>query len=207
MAENNNTQIEENYWTERYKVQNTGWDLGQPSQPLKLYFDQIKDKNCRILIPGAGNGYEAEYLFSIGFKNVFVLDISALPIQNFIDKNPDFPKNQLIIGNFFEHIGEYDLIIEQTFFCSFEPTKPNRNRYASKMANLLAANGKLIGLWFDIPLVPGNSEKRPFGGTKVEYLNYLNPFFTTKSFEPCYNSNETRAGTELFGIFSKKDNR
>jgi hypothetical protein len=49
----------ENYWTNRYETESTGWDLGSPSTPLKTYFEQLKAKTLHILIPGAGNAYEA----------------------------------------------------------------------------------------------------------------------------------------------------
>jgi methyl halide transferase len=204
MPDKINSAQTENYWTNRYKDQSTGWDIGYPSEPLKAYIDQLTDKNIRILIPGAGNAYEAEYLYAQGFKNVFVMDISAIPLQNFKDRNPNFPKEQLIGANFFKHQGGYDLIIEQTFFCSFEPTKENRQLYGEKMSQLLNPNGKLVGVWFNIPLVEDNMDKRPFGGTKTEYIGYLTPFFNVKTFETCYNSIEPRAGQELFGIFEKK---
>ncbi len=199
-----NTEKEESYWTNRYKEQLVGWDLGAPSEPLKAYLDQLTDKNLRILIPGAGNAYEAEYLFEQGFENVFVMDISALPLQNFKARMPLFPENHLIEANFFEHTWQYDLILEQTFFCSFEPTQKNREIYAEKMAQLLKPKGKLVGVWFDIPLIE-NTIKRPFGGTKKEYLGYLSPFFEVKIFEPCHNSIKSRVGQELFGIFVKKN--
>jgi methyl halide transferase len=196
--------ITELYWTNRYKDQNTGWDIGYPSTPLKEYIDQLEDKSIRILIPGAGNAYEAEYLIELGFKNVYVMDISKLPLDNFMERNPNFPQEQLIEANFFEHQGNYDLIIEQTFFCSFEPTKTNRQNYAKQMHQLLNPKGKLVGVWFDIPLVEGNMDKRPFGGSKDEYWEYLNPFFETIVFENCYNSIKPRENQELFGIFIKK---
>jgi methyl halide transferase len=204
MASAKNTATEEAYWSERYEEQRTGWDIGAPSLPLKTYIDQLQDKNLRILIPGAGNAYEAEYLFNQGFRNVFVMDISEIPLQNFKARMPEFPDNQLIEANFFEHSSQYDLILEQTFFCSFEPTQANRTAYSEKMSQLLAPNGKLVGLWFDIPLVEGNMDKRPFGGTKQLYLSYLSPFFKTKTFEKCHNSITPRANQELFGIFIKK---
>ncbi len=202
----NNTlnNITENYWTNRYKEHSTGWDIGYPSTPLKEYIDQLTDKTIRILIPGAGNAYEAEYLILQGFSNVFVMDISAIPLQNFMERNPNFPKEQLIEANFFEHKGQYDLILEQTFFCSFEPTETNRKLYAKTMYQLLAPNGKLVGVWFDIPLVEGNMDKRPFGGSKSEYENYLNSYFEIITFETCINSIKPRKDTELFGIFKKK---
>jgi methyl halide transferase len=200
-----NTPQEADYWTNRYQTENTGWDLGAPSTPLKTYIGQLDNQNLRILIPGAGNAYEAEYLFHQGFKNVFVMDIATLPLRNFKERNPTFPDNQLIETNFFEHIGQYDLILEQTFFCSFEPTQANRKLYGKTMAQLLKPKGKLVGLWFDIPLVEGNQDKRPFGGTKEAYLTYLSPHFDVITFEKCYNSIKPRAGQELFGIFMAKD--
>jgi len=195
---------ENDYWSKRYKESRTGWDIGYPSTPLKEYIDQLKNKNLKILIPGAGNAYEAEYLFQNGFKNVFVLDVSPIPLEAFKKRIPEFPEEQLLLGDFFELTGQYDLILEQTFFCSFIPTSENRNRYAQKMAKLLQPNGKLVGLWFDIPLLEANMEKRPFGGTQEEYLNYLAPFFEVKTFKSCHNSITPRAGKELFGIFIKK---
>ncbi len=197
------TNAEEQYWALRYEESRTGWDIGSPSTPLKTYIDQIEDKNKRILIPGAGNAYEAEYLHQEGFKEVYILDIAQAPLDAFHQRVPDFPKEHLLQANFFSHESQYDLIFEQTFFCSFPPLPENRSRYAKQMASLLSAQGKLVGLWFTFPLT-GEMTKRPFGGTKEEYLGYLDPYFKTISFEPSYNSIEPRQGNELFGIFQKK---
>ena len=198
-----NTESEKNYWAQRYQNEKTGWDIGSPSTPLKSYIDQLDNKQLRILIPGAGNSYEAEYLFKNGFEQVYILDIASEPLELFKKRVPNFPTDHIIEGNFFEHQGTYDLILEQTFFCSFLPTTSNRKLYAKTMQELLTQNGKLVGLWFDIPLT-GDMEKRPFGGTKSEYLKYLSPFFAIHTFEPCYNSIHPRANSELFGIFRKK---
>jgi thiopurine S-methyltransferase len=194
---------EKEYWTKRYKEERTGWDIGAPSRPLKEYINQLKDKNIRILIPGAGNGYEAQYLWKNGFKNVYILDISEIPLRAFRERNPAFAKANVLQENFFEHQGKYDLILEQTFFCSCVPTVENRTAYAKQMAQLLKPSGKLVGLWFNFPLT-GNMEKRPFGGTQEEYVSYLSPYFKTKLFKRAYNSIAPRLGKELFGIFLKK---
>lgn len=194
---------QEQYWSQRYVANSTGWDIGYASTPLVEYINQLEDKNIRILIPGAGNAYEAEYLFQQGFTNVFVLDISELPLKALKERVPQFPEAQLLHEDFFTHEGTYDLILEQTFFCSFEPTKENRSEYAKKMSELLAPGGKLVGLWFKHPLFEG--AKRPFGGKKREYLGYLELFFSVKVFEDCSNSIKPRQGNELFGIFNKKE--
>ncbi len=191
------------YWTQRYIENRMGWDIGYVSTPLKEYIDQLVDKNIKILIPGAGNAYEAEYLFQQGFRNVDILDISQKPLDAFSERVPKFPKAQLVLGDFFTLKGSYDLILEQTFFCSFVPTHENRISYTKQMANLLNKNGKLVGLWFDIPLT-GDMEKRPFGGDKKLYLSYLEPYFNILCFEKCYNSIPERQGSELFGILKKK---
>ncbi len=197
------TQNEETYWSQRYHEDQTGWDIGYPSAPLKTYIDQLTHKAIKILIPGAGNAYEAKYLWQQGFTNVYVMDISPVPLAAFRKRNPDFPENQLLLQDFFEHTGAYDLILEQTFFCSFVPTAENRFAYAKQMNSLLKPTGKLVGVWFDIPLTK-NVEKRPFGGDKKLYLKYLAKYLKMVTFEPCNNSIPPRQGKELFGVFTKK---
>lgn len=198
-----NLKKEQDYWTERYLAGSTGWDIGYPSTPLKTYIDQLTNKSIKILIPGAGNAYEAEYLWQQGFANVYVMDISTEPLTTFQKRNPDFPKEQLLKEDFFQHKGAYDLIFEQTFFCSFLPIDDNRYAYAKQMNSLLEPQGKLVGVWFDIPLTD-DMEKRPFGGDKELYLKYLSKHLKVMSFEKCYNSIAPRQGNELFGIFTKK---
>ncbi|WP_273567304.1 methyltransferase domain-containing protein [Maribacter halichondriae] len=193
---------EQEYWSQRYKEARTGWDIGYPSTPIKEYIDQLKDKTISILIPGAGNAYEAEYLWKQGFTNVFIMDISEIPLEEFKRRNPDFPEEQILHKDFFEHEGQYNLIVEQTFFCSLIPTDENRNAYAKHMASLLKPTGKLVGVWFDFPLT-GDMENRPFGGNRELYLKYLEPYFKGQTFERCYNSIPPRQENELFGIFKK----
>ncbi|NRA91094.1 MAG: SAM-dependent methyltransferase, partial [Psychroserpens sp.] len=94
--------LNESYWDDRYKNNNTGWDLGMVSPPLKSYFDQLEDKELRILIPGGGNSYEAEYLFSKGFPNIYVVDLSRTVLERFQERVPAFPSEHLLHNNFFD---------------------------------------------------------------------------------------------------------
>ena len=191
--------LDEQFWDDRYKSENTGWDIGYISTPLKEYFDQLENKNLNILIPGGGNSYEAEYLFKKGFKNVFVVDLSETALSNLLIRIPSFPKENLIHSNFFDLKKTFDLIIEQTFFCAINPKF--RPQYAKKANALLKQNGKLVGLLFCIPL---NEDHPPFGGNKEEYLAYFNPYFNIDIMEPAYNSIKSRMGNELFIKFIKK---
>ena len=191
------------YWTDRYQAGATGWDIGSASGPITAYLDQLENKQLRILIPGAGNAHEAEYAHRQGFTNVHVLDISPEPLAAFRKRVPGFPTEHIHEGDFFAHQGQYDLILEQTFFCSFPPSKVSRQAYAKKMHELLRPGGKLAGLWFDFPLVH-ETDKRPYGGSREEYLSYFKPYFDVLTLAPAHNSIKPRAGRELFGIFQKR---
>lgn len=186
------------YWQKQYKTGKTGWNIGYISPPIKTYIDQLTDKNLTILIPGAGNAYEAEYLFEKGFTNVFVLDIVKFPLENFLKRFPEFPENQIIKDDFFKHEERYDLIFEQTFFSALPVEK--RSLYVEKVYELLKPNGKLVGLLFDRDF---DSAFPPFGGNKEVYQNLFSKKFHLKVLEKAYNSIKPRHNNELFIIFEK----
>ena len=188
-----------NYWEERYKNEETGWDVGAITTPLKEYIDQLEDKSIKILIPGAGNSYEFEYLLSIGFENVSVVDFAQSPLDNIKKRLPNCNANNLILADFFEHQGMYDLILEQTFFCALDPLL--RKGYVQKMKSLLKPNGKIAGLLFQFPLTEVGP---PFGGSKEEYLGLFQNHFEIKTLETAHNSIKPREENELFFIFTKK---
>lgn len=185
--------LSESFWDTRYQNKDIGWDLGEISLPIKTYIDQLEDPSLKILIPGAGNSYEAEYLFLKGFKNVFVADLSKTALNNFKKRVPNFPDENLLHVNFFDISDSFDLIIEQTFFCALNPKF--RNAYAEKTHSLLKPEGKLVGLLFDKPLY---TDRPPFGGSKEEYITYFKPYFELDIFESSYNSMPSREGSELF---------
>jgi SAM-dependent methyltransferase len=191
--------LSSNAWENRYLKNDIGWDLGEVSTPLKEYFNQLENKEIKILIPGGGNSYEAEYLFKNGFKNVFVVDFSKSAIENIQKRIPNFPSSQLIHGDFFELENSFDLIIEQTFFCAINPNL--RAAYIVKMHQLLKSKGKLVGLMFNAPL---NKDKPPFGGNKEDYLVSFKLLFNIEKMQACYNSFGNRKGRELFVKMLKK---
>jgi hypothetical protein len=193
------TRFDKTYWESKYSTQATGWDIGYASTPLITYFDQLSNRELKILIPGGGNCYEAEYLIEQGFKNIFVIDIAEQPLKNLKKRFPNFPDSHLIHDDFFNHHGKYDLIVEQTFFCALDPVL--RKKYVEKTVDLLTEKGKLAGLLFDFELT---EEGPPFGGSLEEYLKLFPPYFKIKKLESCYNSIQPRTGRELFFIFEKK---
>lgn len=191
----------EDFWTKRYSENQTGWDIGYPSPALIDFVEKEVGKEAKILMPGAGNAYEASWMMENGWKNVHVLDISPIPLQNLQARNPKFPASQLIKGDFFKHSGTYDFILEQTFFCALPPSM--REDYISQMASLLPGGGMLAGLLFQFPLT---DQGPPFGGSKSEYLERFSPFFEIRHMDTSKLSIKPRKGNELwFEAVRKQD--
>lgn len=195
--------LDEIFWETRYQQGETGWDIGHGSPALTAYFETLSNKSLAILIPGCGNAHEVDTLLEMGFSNITVLDIAASPLKVIAERQAKAIEEgqlKLICGDFFKHTGQYDFIMEQTFFCALNPAL--RDDYAMQMHSLLNTNGLLAGLLFDFPLT---SEGPPFGCNREGYLTHFNKHFNILSMEPCKNSIKPRAGRELFFILQKAD--
>ena len=192
--------LDASYWEAQYEAKTTGWDLGKVAPPIQTYVDTIADKNCSILIPGCGNSYEAEYFLEQGFTNITVVDIAPTPIAVLKEKFINNSNIQIILGDFFEHQGKYDLVLEQTFFCALPPTM--RQKYVWKMHQLLTDKGILAGLLFNRTFESGP----PFGGSKEEYELLFAATFDFLKMDVSENSIAPRANSELF-IELKKNNQ
>jgi SAM-dependent methyltransferase len=190
------------YWNNRFKNHDTPWDTGAVSTPLKTYIDQLTDKSIAILIPGCGNAYEAAYLLQNGFTRVTVIDISPDLTQRLTAKFTACTGSLLTVvtGDFFDLKGQYDLIIEQTFFCALDPVL--REKYVVQVQALLKTSGKLAGVLFNKEFA---SAGPPFGGSMQEYRQFFSRYFQIKTMEPCYNSIAARAGAECFFIAVNKE--
>lgn len=183
-----------NYWQKRYLDQNTGWNAGRCTRPIATYIDQLNDLTLKILIPGCGHGHEAQYLYEKGFRNIHLCDWAQEPLDQLQEKLSDLPANHFHQGDFFAlQETNFDLIIEQTFFCALSPNL--RPQYAQKTASLLAPSGQLIGLLFKFPLTEAGP---PFGGSFSEYQQLFSPHFSKVQINDCYNSIKPRSGKEYF---------
>ncbi|WP_276484437.1 methyltransferase [Paraflavitalea pollutisoli] len=187
------------YWDNLYNSRQTAWDIGYPSTPLKTYIDQLTDKNAAILVPGCGNGYEVAYLLQQGFTNVTAIDISPVLTARLEEKLREWVGKTLsiITSDFFTTVGQYDIILEQTFFCALPPVR--REDYVHQVHRLLKPGGRLAGVLFDRDFEGGP----PFGGHRAEYEQLFKENFQLKVLAPCNNSIPPRAGSELFIVAEK----
>lgn len=179
------------FWNSRYQNGETGWDIGYPSPPLKAILDTLPNKHNRILIPGAGNAWEARYAWENGFTQLYVIDIAPLAVEGLRKACPQHA-DKVILGDFFEHEGKYNLILEQTFFCALHPSL--REAYAEKMTKLLLPGASVQGVLFATAM---NSDRPPYGGSATAYAQLFRKYFQQVSIAPCENSIPARANNEL----------
>ncbi len=179
------------YWEKLYQDGHTGWDLGRVSGPMQHIIDQFHDKALKILVPGAGNGYEVAYLHQNGFYNVYLLDWAAPPLKTFAVKYPGFPKDHLLHNDFFLLEDQFDLVLEQTFFCALDPVL--RPDYVLKMSDILRDRGRLQGVLFKVPL---NEDHPPFGGSIEEYHQLFAGKFIIEYLAESLHSDPGRVGKE-----------
>ena len=186
-------ELDKNYWETQWHNKKTGWDIGYSSPAIEEYMRQYQNKDAKILIPGCGNAYEVAFLWNLGFKNLTVLDIASEAVQILKEKYKEKVGVSILCEDFFTHAEKYDLIIEQTFFCSLSPIL--RPKYAEKMHELLNENGRIIGLVFNRSFEKNGP---PFGGNMQEYQSIFEKYFEIKKMEECYNSIQPRKGSEVF---------
>lgn len=175
------------YWEQRYATGQTGWDIGHVSAPLRQIIDALPDKQLRILVPGAGNGYEVRYLHACGFTDVTVIDLAATPLAQLAASLPERSNIRLLQADYFDHDGQYDVQLEQTFFCALAPRL--RPAYVRHAHRLLVPGGQLRGVLFDRTFdQPGP----PFGGSADEYRELFAPCFELRTLIPCDHSEGKR---------------
>ena len=191
--------LDAQYWDAQWKSNTIGWDLGVPAPPLVAFMDTIENKEAKILIPGCGNAYEAEYLVSKGFTNITLIDISETASAILNEKFLNQDAVRVLCEDFFELKDSFDIIIEQTFFCALPPSM--RQRYVWKMHSLLNDQGILAGLLFNRQF----DVSPPFGGSSEEYEKLFQTAFHIDQLSTANNSVSPRANSELFFSFVKNN--
>lgn len=193
-------ELDASFWNKCWLDGQTGWDVGYASPPIIKFLEQYNHKNAAILIPGCGNAYEAEWMAENGFTNITLVDIATEAVARLKSKFKMQTQVNVLCEDFFQHQGKYDLIIEQTFFCA--QVLERREEYVQKIASLLNTKGEIAGVLFGRNFdAPGP----PFGGEAATYQSLFEPYFNIKKLEACYNSIPSRAGSELFIHFVKKE--
>lgn len=191
--------LDKKFWNTRWENGRTGWDIGQASPAIMDFIGSFFNKKAKIIIPGCGNAYEAQALVEDGFTDITLIDIAPVLVEKLKNKFKNLPEIKVICGDFFAHRGKYDILIEQTFFCTLLLEK--RNDYVEKVYSLLKPEGQLIGVLFNVPL---GTDHPPFGGNNQEYKQLFSTHFKINTLDDCKNSIPDRVGSEAFIHFTKE---
>lgn len=133
------------FWSTRYATGRTPWDLNGVPRELHVFLARSATPG-RVLIPGCGSGYEVRAFHDAGF-DVVALDFSPVAVEQ-AHRLLGSLSRKVQFGDFFAHdfgAGRFDLIYERTFLCSMPPAR--WRDYAARMAELLAPDGHLIGIF------------------------------------------------------------
>ncbi|OHB74451.1 MAG: hypothetical protein A2Z34_06360 [Planctomycetes bacterium RBG_16_59_8] len=192
-----------NWWDERYRKGEAGWDMGKVSPPLLDLVRRGRLEPCKVLVPGCGNGYDVHFLARRGFDAVGV-DYALLATREAerLAKEKGIAA-RFIRRDFFDYArrtrDRFDLIFEQTFFCAVG--REQWGSYVRSVARLIRPGGLLIGLFFDFKDTGGGP---PFPTSREEVRDLFSPFFTIEHLARCRTSHPARKGNELLGRFRKR---
>lgn len=190
----------EEYWSQIYRTEEPGWELGRPAPALLDMLPRLKLPRSKVLILGCGSGNDAAHFAENGHV-VTAVDISNEALERGKKKyghlNINWIQSDLFkLGT--EHTHQYDVIFEHTCYCAMNPGE--RNDLVKTWLRLLAPGGHLMGVFFTM-------ERRsdpPFGGSEWELRERLKKYFQFIFWGRWKQSLGRREGKELFVYAQKK---
>lgn len=144
------------FWESFYRRGVTRWDLGGPTPPLRRLLEQGHLTPGRMIVLGAGRGYDARLYARAGF-DVTAVDFAAEAVAAMRAlAEPDAPV-EILHGDLFELPaaldGTFDYVLEYTCYCAIDPAR--RADYAGVVSRLLRPGGRLIALLFPLEFPRG----------------------------------------------------
>jgi SAM-dependent methyltransferase len=135
------------FWQERYRNQQIGWDRGGASPQLHAWLEAGHLQPCRIAVPGCGSGWEVAELAQRGF------DVTAIDYaQEAVDRTTALLaelglKARVLQADVLEWHPEtgFDAIYEQTCLCALHPDR--WIAYAAALHRWLVPEGRLYALF------------------------------------------------------------
>ncbi len=192
---------DEDFWGERYKSDNTPWDLNTFHPAITWVLPRLKLHKARILVPGCGKGHDANEFAKLG-HNVTGLDLSAEALNNaksLYGDNVNFIKGDIFkFAN--ENEDDFDGIFEHTLFCAIEPEK--RLKLVRAWHKLLPENGHLMAVFY----IPIKRNGPPFGVTEWEVQELLRPYFNISLWGRLKSQESARPMRELFVYAQRRHN-
>jgi len=191
-----------NNWDAYYDQNRDGWDLGGPTPVFKRLASSTRFAPGRMLVLGAGRGYDAREFSRHGFQ-VTAVDFASNAVSEMNRLAEEDAPVEILQQDIFTFPNEYDAsfdyILEYVCFCAIDPKR--RNEYADVVTRLLKPNGLFIDLAYPLD---GRKDGPPFGFSDKELLDLFDQRgFKLLSREKPEDSISRRKGAEELFIFQK----
>lgn len=194
--------LDATFWDSRYQERETPWDLGGPTPVFERLIREGTIPKGRLLIPGAGRGYDAIAFSKAGYQ-VTTLDLSPLACDELRTAAEAAGATlDVQVGDFFalDEQGAFDAVLEYTFYCAIPVNQ--RTAYRDQMAHLIRPGGLLFGLFF--PLQQPRPEGPPFEVSVDEIKRSFGEYFELVHEEVPADSIKPRQGNEVLMIWRRK---
>jgi len=191
-------------WEADYARHTDGWDLGEPTPIFKRLATSGQFKPGRMIVLGAGRGYDAREFARHGFA-VTAVDFALPAVQEMYRLADPAAPVEILQHDIFtlpETLNHsFDYVLEYTCFCAIDPKR--RVEYADLVTRLLKPDGIYIDLAFPLDRRKGGP---PFAVTEAEIFD----LFQKRGFKlisretPAESVSQRRNAEELF-IFQKEN--
>jgi SAM-dependent methyltransferase len=189
-------------WDENYEQGTDGWDLGRPTPVFQRLLSSRQLSPGRLIVPGAGRGYDAREFARRGFQ-VTAVDFASQAVEEMRRlASPEAPVDILqhdifTLPDTFDD--SFDYVLEYTCYCAIDPQR--RPEYADLVTRLLKPNGMYIELAFPLD---GRKGGPPFAVSASEILSLFQArgFKLISREKPAESISARRHAEELF-LFQK----
>ncbi len=192
------------YWEDLYKAKKDVWDLGKVSPILdEIFKSAAVPKTGRVLVPGAGRGYDAAAWAQRGHETLAV-DFSQTAYAALTALTEKHRKLTVLNIDLFElspkSTEPFDIIYE---YCCFNSVHPGRrDEYFEVWDKMLQPNGVVIAAFY--PLIKSTSlEGPPHPTSEGELMARLDGVFDLEEKIIPKKSVKERAGKEEIWILRK----
>ena len=140
------------YWEKRYQRNQAYWDMEGVSPILKELLDHpLFPKTGRVLVPGAGKGYDAAHLASVGYDTLAVdfAQSAYLSLSDYAEKNSKLSVLKLDLFDLTPKSTEtFDIVFEYTCFSAIHPGR--RDEYFEVWHKMLKPDGIIVAAFFPV---------------------------------------------------------
>lgn len=197
----NDQVVRQKFWTDIYRTEEPGWEMGRESVILPEILPQLKIPRSRILVLGCGTGHDVAFFAKAGHIATGV-DFSDEAIERAKQNYSALNDIRFVQADVFklptEWTGQFDVVFDHTCYCAVNPKQ--RNELVAVWKRMLAEGGHLLGFFFTRDKMEGP----PWGGSEWEIRQRLKNHFNFRYWTRWRKSIPKRQGYELVVWAQKK---